>query len=84
MQCGGDDVFHASRIRGVATCSCPTSLVVVEVTGNITFMDRLERLAFNALPAGVPALQPLELTRLPVSSVARCDSQRLPSLLESA
>ena len=24
-----------------------------EITGNITFMDRLERLAFNALPAAL-------------------------------
>ena len=25
----------------------------VQVTGNITFMDRLERLAFNSLPAAL-------------------------------
>ena len=24
-----------------------------EITGNVTFMDRLERLAFNALPAAL-------------------------------
>ncbi len=43
--------------RGTETCSTVEMMysmrMAYEITGNITFMDRLERLAFNALPAAV-------------------------------
>jgi hypothetical protein len=43
--------------RGTETCSIVETMnsmrVSYEITGNITFMDRLERLAFNSLPAAL-------------------------------
>ena len=46
-----------SLITGTETCSVVETMysmrVAYEITGNITFMDRLERLAFNALPAAL-------------------------------
>jgi DUF1680 family protein len=43
--------------RGTETCSIVETMqsmrFAYEITGNITFMDRLERLAFNALPAAL-------------------------------
>lgn len=43
--------------RGTETCSVVETMfsmrTAYEVTGNITFMDRLEQLAFNALPAAL-------------------------------
>ena len=43
--------------RGTETCSVVETMnslrVMYEVTGNITFMDRLERVAFNSLPAAL-------------------------------
>lgn len=43
--------------RGTETCSVVETMfsmrTAYEITGNITFMDRLERLAFNALPAAL-------------------------------
>eukprot|EP00041_Stephanoeca_diplocostata_P035943 m.1287341 g.1287341 ORF g.1287341 m.1287341 type:complete len:747 (-) comp24781_c0_seq15:3930-6170(-) len=43
--------------RGTETCSVVETMfsmrMAYEITGNITFMDRLERLAFNALPAAL-------------------------------
>jgi hypothetical protein len=43
--------------RGTETCSTVEMMysmrMAYEITGNITFMDRLERLAFNALPAAL-------------------------------
>ena len=50
---GGD---HTAS-RGTETCSVVETMysmrVAYEVTGNITFMDRLERIAYNALPAAL-------------------------------
>lgn len=46
-----------SPSRGTETCSVVETMfsmrVAYEVTGNITFMDRLEKLAFNSLPAAL-------------------------------
>lgn len=43
--------------RGTETCSVVETMysmrMAYEITGNITFMDRLERLAFNSLPAAL-------------------------------
>lgn len=43
--------------RGTETCSVVETMfslrTAYEVTGNISFMDRLERIAFNALPAAL-------------------------------
>jgi hypothetical protein len=43
--------------RGTETCSVVEQMesmrVAYEITGNITFMDRLERIAFNSLPAAL-------------------------------
>lgn len=43
--------------RGTETCSVVETMfsmrTAYEITGNITFMDRLERLAFNSLPAAL-------------------------------
>eukprot|EP01063_Lacrimia_lanifica_P018886 TRINITY_DN25848_c0_g1_i1.p1 TRINITY_DN25848_c0_g1~~TRINITY_DN25848_c0_g1_i1.p1 ORF type:complete len:667 (+),score=229.17 TRINITY_DN25848_c0_g1_i1:78-2078(+) len=43
--------------RGTETCSVVEMMnsmrVAYEVTGNVTYMDRLERIAFNALPASL-------------------------------
>ena len=60
-----DGMFYADEIvngpntpsRGTETCSVVETMFSLrtyyEVTGNITFMDRLEQLAFNALPAAL-------------------------------
>lgn len=46
-----------SPSRGTETCTVVETMfsmrTAYEVTGNITFMDRLERIAFNALPAAL-------------------------------
>ena len=43
--------------RGTETCSVVETMysmrVAYEITGNVSFFDRLERLAFNALPASL-------------------------------
>lgn len=43
--------------RGTETCSVVETMfsmrTAYEITGNITFMDRLETLAFNSLPAAL-------------------------------
>ena len=43
--------------RGTETCSIVETMqsmrFAYEITGNVTFMDRLERLAFNSLPAAL-------------------------------
>jgi hypothetical protein len=47
----------ATPSRGTETCSVVETMfsmrTAYEITGNITFMDRLERLAFNSLPAAL-------------------------------
>lgn len=60
-----DGMFYADEIvsgpntpsRGTETCSIVETMFSLrtfyETTGNITFMDRLERLAFNSLPAAL-------------------------------
>jgi DUF1680 family protein len=46
-----------SPSRGTETCTVVETMfsmrTAFEITGNITFMDRLERIAFNALPAAL-------------------------------
>merc|ERR1719454_1069193 len=46
-----------SPSRGTETCSVVETMysmrVAYEISGNVTFMDRLERLAFNSLPAAL-------------------------------
>lgn len=48
---------HHTASRGTETCSVVETMfsmrIVYEITGNITYMDRLEKLAFNALPAAL-------------------------------
>ena len=62
---GGNTTHNGGHTagRGTETCSIVETMfsmrTAYEITGNITFMDRLERLAFNSLPA---ALWPVQST----------------------
>ena len=56
---GGNTTHNGGHTagRGTETCSVVEAMfsmrTAYEITGNITFMDRLERIAFNALPAAL-------------------------------
>ncbi|MBN2063902.1 MAG: glycoside hydrolase family 127 protein [Sedimentisphaerales bacterium] len=55
---GGDEVMHGPGLdRGSELCTAVEAMYslekMVEITGDIAFADRLERIAFNALPTQV-------------------------------
>ena len=73
---GGD---HTAS-RGTETCSVVETMnsmrVAYEVSGNVTFMDRLETLAFNSLPA---ARRHVQHGAHPPRLTARHEAAGLPS-----